>query len=120
MLFLLSALAGAAICVAIVLAFVTLPGRLEHSSENWPEIQRANFIASCVESCRKSPGVTSSRFELCDQSCKCAAAEGEKLLPGSELADLYLAQQKGSASAEQKEKLKRLQDAGLACARKFK
>jgi hypothetical protein len=118
--FLLSALAGAAICVAVVLAFVTLPGRPESSSGAWPATQRANFIEACVESCRKAPGVTPDRFSLCDQSCKCAADEGEKLLPGGELTEIYLAYQKGNASPEQGEKLRKLQDAGLACARKFK
>jgi len=127
MLVLLAALAGAAVCVAIALAVITLPdgrqapapGGSAAASGAWPESQRKNFIDACVDSCRKAPGVTSARYPLCDQACKCAADEGERLVPGTELAAIYLAHQTGTASAEQKEKMQKLGDAGLACAMKF-
>lgn len=119
-LLLLSAVAGVAICAAIVLAFVTVPARVGGPTGAWSETERTEFIRSCVDSCRKSPGVTPDRFPLCDDSCKCAADEGEKLLPARELTQIYTAYQNGTASPEQREKLKTLQDASLVCARKFR
>ena len=119
----LSAVAGGAVFVAIALAVLPLQDDPKASAppppSHWPADQRASFIENCVKSCRNTPGATAAAYPLCDQVCGCAADEGEKFVTVSELAMIVLAQKIGMASSEQKEKMQRLKDASLACARKL-
>jgi hypothetical protein len=81
----------------------------------WPASERQAFIASCVKSCRSSPGVTADRYPLCDQACKCSADEAEKLVTAEELVEIYKAMQGGTASKDQNDKVEKMKAAGIAC-----
>jgi hypothetical protein len=85
-------------------------------SDRWSEGQRAAFIDACVRSCRASPGVTPDRYPLCDQACKCGADEGEKIVTGQELVEIYKTMQSGKPTKEQNDKFERMKAAGIACA----
>ncbi len=82
----------------------------------WPPAERAAFMRSCIEECRKSPGVTEDKYPLCDRACACSADEGEKVMTVQELAATAEAISKGAASADQSAKMDRVKAAGLSCA----
>jgi hypothetical protein len=79
---------------------------------HWPPGERTAFIKSCVDKCRAAPGVTPERYPVCDRACACAADEGEKIMTVEEMIAVYK-----SGKAEQNEKLKRITQAGIACAK---
>ncbi len=79
---------------------------------HWPAGERTAFIKSCVDKCRASPGVTPDRYPVCDRACGCAADEGEKTMSVDEMIAIYK-----SGKADQNEKLKRITQAGIACAK---
>jgi len=112
-------LGGAAIVALIVGAIIWHRGqepRISEPADGWPEKERAAFIDSCVKSCRAAPGVTPDRYPLCDQACKCGADEGEKIVNGQELVEIYRAMQSGKPTKEQNDKLEKMKAAGVACA----
>jgi hypothetical protein len=65
----------------------------------WSSSDRADFIRSCVEECRKSPGVTEDKYPLCDRACTCGADEGERIMTAGELAAVARALSSGNATA---------------------
>lgn len=81
----------------------------------WPPSERAEFMRSCVEECRKSPGVTEDKYPLCDRACTCGADEGEKIMTSQELGQTAQAISSGSASAAQLAKMERVKAAGMRC-----
>jgi hypothetical protein len=85
-------------------------------SGRWPPQERTAFVDACVQKCRAAPGVTPDRYPLCDQACKCGADEGEKIVSGQELGEIYRAMQSGKATKEQNDKIERMKAAGIACA----
>jgi hypothetical protein len=129
----LSALVGGAVLVAIALAVLPLQDstvapqarqapqtpQVPQSPNHWSESERATFIEACAKSCRNSAGATATGQALCERVCACSADEGEKFLTVNELAAIVLAEKVGMASSDQKEKMQKLKDAGLACARKL-
>ena len=111
---LISALAaGAALLVALGVWLVVTGDSKDGS---WPPSERAGFMRSCIEECRKSPGVTEDKYPLCDQACACSADEGEKVMTVRELGLAAQAISGGNASAEQAAKMERMKAAGLSCA----
>jgi hypothetical protein len=115
---LVSLLGGIAVLVAIVLVAIPRQGGKDAAPGRWTESERTSFIESCVKSCRNSPGVTPDRYPLCDKACTCTADEGEKIIGSAELVAIYLGDKTGLASDDQKAKLQKLKDIGLACAKK--
>jgi hypothetical protein len=120
----LSALVGGAVLVAIALAVLplrdsTVAPHAPQPPNHWSESERATFIDACAKSCRNSAGATAAGQALCERVCSCSADEGEKFLTVNELAAIVLAEKVGMASSDQKEKMQKLKDAGLACARKL-
>jgi hypothetical protein len=108
----------AGLAIAGLLAAVTLAVHLMkpgQSSARWPEAQRSSFIDACNKNCRSAPGVTPDRYPLCDKACLCAVEEGEKVLSGEDLTQIYLAQTGGKPTEEQKEKVRKLTRISLAC-----
>jgi hypothetical protein len=118
---LLAIFAGSAAITLIAAVAITLLRGQEAApsdpSGRWPAPERAAFIDACVQKCRAAPGVTPDRYPLCDQACKCAADEAEKVVPGQELGEIYRAMQGGKATPEQNDKIERMKAAGIACAR---
>jgi hypothetical protein len=120
----LSALVGGAVLMAIALAVLPLRDSTEapqapQPPTHWSESERVTFIEACAKSCRNSAGATATGQALCERVCACSADEGEKFLTVNELAAIVLAEKVGMASRNQKEKMQKLKDAGLACARKL-
>jgi hypothetical protein len=107
-------LGGVAVLVLAAVWFVMAGDHKDGTS--WPPSARKSFIASCVEKCRASPGVTEARYPLCDSACACAADEGEKIMTGDELGAAALAISAGTASAEQTDKMNRIKAVAMACA----
>lgn len=83
----------------------------------WPEAVRSAFIENCVKTCRLSPAMDSSRYPLCDTACTCSAGEAEKLMTVEDLQGIYTAQQGGSMTPVQNDKMNKLKEAGEMCAR---
>jgi hypothetical protein len=111
-------LGGIAVVVLVVGAIILHREQVPQAPEpagRWPEKERAAFIDSCVKTCRAAPGVTPDRYPLCDQACKCGADEGEKIVSGEELVEIYRALQSGKPTKEQNEKLEKMKAAGIAC-----
>ena len=106
--------AGASLLVAIGVWLVMAGDRKDGTS--WPASERAAFMRSCVEECRKSPGVTEDKYPLCDRACACSADEGEKVMSVQELGLTAQSISSGSASAEQTAKMERVKAAGMRCA----
>ena len=107
-------LGGAAILIAVAVWLVMASDRKDGTS--WPPSDRAAFMRSCVEECRKSPGVTEDKYPLCDRACACSADEAEKSMSVQELGSTAQAISGGSASAEQLAKMEKMKAAGLSCA----
>jgi hypothetical protein len=105
---------GAAALVAVAVWFA-MPGS-RSGETGWPPSERAAFMRSCVEQCRKSPGVTEDKYPLCDKACTCSADEGEKIMTTAELGVVAQAISSGNASEEQTAKMDRLKAAGMSCA----
>ena len=106
--------AGGALLVVIGVWLVTASDRKDGTS--WPPSDRAAFMRSCVEECRKSPGVTEDKYPLCDRACACSADEAERGMSVQELGSTAQAISGGSASAEQLAKMEKVKAAGLRCA----
>ena len=107
-------LGGAALLIAVAVWLVLPSDRKDGTS--WPPSERAAFMRSCIEECRKSPGVTEDKYPLCDRACACSADEGEKVMSVQELGLTATSISSGSASAEQTAKMERVKAAGLSCA----
>ena len=99
-----------------VTVWLVLPSDRKDGGTSWPPSERAAFMRSCVEECRKSPGVTEDKYPLCDRACTCSADEGEKVMSVQELWSTATSISSGSASAEQTAKMERVKAAGLSCA----
>ncbi len=110
----LIAMVGGVAVVAAALWFTMVRDRTDLGG--WPPSQRAEFMHSCVEECRKSPGVTEYKYPLCDRACTCGADEGEKIMTVQELGLTAQAIASGSASTEQLAKMDRVKAAGMRCA----
>jgi|SRR5471030_5744 hypothetical protein len=108
-------LGGAAILIAVAV-WLVMPSDRKDGGTSWPPSERAAFMRSCIEECRKSPGVTEDKYPLCDRACACSADEGEKVMSVQELGLTALSISSGSASAEQTAKMERVKAAGLSCA----
>jgi hypothetical protein len=104
------------LAVLVLVAVWLMMADAPNGSTSWPPAARKSFIASCVEKCRASPGVTEARYPLCDSACACAADEGEKIMTGDELGAAALAISGGTASAEQNDKMNRIKAVAMACA----
>lgn len=109
------ALAGFIAAVATAAYFIEPQ---QQPSGHWPKEHRDAFIAQCTKKCKASPGVTPDRYALCDKACSCGADEAEKIMTPAELAEFYLAQKAGLVSNAQKEKIKRVAQASVDCARR--
>ena len=107
--------AGASLLVAIGV-WLVMAGDRKDGGTSWPPSERAAFMRSCVEECRKSPGVTEDKYPLCDRACACSADEGEKVMSVQELGRTAQSISGGSASAEQIAKMERVKAAGMRCA----
>lgn len=107
-------LAGLAVLALAAIWFVM--GRDQQAAIGWPPSERAAFMGNCIEQCRASPGMTESRYPICDSACTCAADEGEKIMTVQELASAAQAIGSGNPSAEQTAKMDRLKAAGMRCA----
>jgi hypothetical protein len=107
-------LGGVALLVAVAGWWFIAAG---HSNDgaSWSSSDRAGFIRSCIEECRKSPGVTEDKYPLCDRACTCGADEGEKIMTAGELAAVAQALASGKATAEQSAKMDRIKAAGMSC-----
>jgi hypothetical protein len=105
--------AGAALLVVIGVWLVMSGNRKEGT---WPPSERAAFMRSCVEECRKSPGVTEDKYPLCDRACTCSADEGEKVMTAQEMGRTAQSISSGSASPEQIAKMDKVKAAGVSCA----
>jgi hypothetical protein len=110
---LIAALLGGAAVLAAAAWLVIAGDRNEGTS--WAASDRTAFMTSCVEQCRKAPGVTEAQYPRCDTACACAADEGEKTMTARELGSAALAISSGTASDEQKKKMDRVTAAGLSC-----
>ncbi|MEI6202922.1 MAG: hypothetical protein WCP68_13310 [Enhydrobacter sp.] len=113
--FIAALLGGAALLIAITV-WLVLPGDRKDGGASWPPAERAAFMRSCVEECRKSPGVTEDKYPLCDRACACSADEGEKVMSVQELGSTATSIAGGSASPEQIAKMERVKAAGMRCA----
>jgi hypothetical protein len=112
----LAAIIGGVVVIALITGVaITLQRGQEQEPPatpgHWPANERTAFINSCVDKCRASSGVTPAHYPLCDHACDCAADQAEKTLTIADLVTIY----HGNATAEQKEKLKQVEAAGLAC-----
>lgn len=107
-------LAGAALLIAVAV-WLVMPGDRKDGGMSWPPSERAAFMRSCVEECRKSPGVTEDKYPLCDRACTCSADEGEKVMTVQELGQTATSISGGSASPEQIAKMDRVKAAGMRC-----
>jgi hypothetical protein len=112
--FIAALLGGLAVLASVAVWFVMV--RHHQDGTSWPPSERAAFMRSCVEQCRTAPGVTESRYPLCDSACTCAADEGEKIMTVQELASAAQAISSGNPSAEQAARMDRLKAAGMRCA----
>src|SRR5471030_1889746 len=108
-------LGGAAILIAVAV-WLVMPSDGKDGGTSWPPSERAAFMRSCVEECRKSPGVTEDKYPLFDRACTCSADEGEKVMSVQELWSTATSISSGSASVEQTAKMERVKAAGLSCA----
>jgi hypothetical protein len=113
---LIAALLGGVALLAVVAIWLLMPAAQTPEEKGWPPSERAGFMSSCIQECRKSPGVTEDKYPLCDQACGCAADEGEKIMTARELETTAAAISGGNASAEQTAKMDRLKAAGAKCA----
>ena len=111
---LIAALAAGAVLLVGIGIWLVMTG--DRTDGTWPPSERAAFMRSCVEECRKSPGVTEDKYPLCDRACTCSADEGEKIMTVRELGATAQAISSGSASAEQIAKMDRVKAAGMSCA----
>jgi hypothetical protein len=111
----LAAIIGGVVVVALIAGVSITLQRGEEKPPatpgHWPANERTAFINSCVEKCRAAPGVTPAHYPVCDHACNCAADQAEKTLTIDELVTIY----RGNATAEQKDKLKKVEEAGLTC-----
>ena len=112
---LIAALLGGVALLIAVAVWLVMPGDRKDET-SWPPAERAAFMRSCVEECRKSPGVTEDKYPLCDRACTCGADEGEKIMTVQELGLTAQAIAGGGASAEQIAKMERVKAAGMRCA----
>jgi hypothetical protein len=108
-----SLVAGAALLVVLGVWLVMAGGGKDGGA--WPPSERAAFIRSCVEECRKSPGVTADKYPLCDRACACSADEGERIMTAQELGKTATSISNGTASPEQLAKMDRVKAAGMHC-----
>ena len=111
---LIAALLAGTVVLIVIAVWLVMPGDRQDAT-SWPASERAAFMRSCIEECRKSPGVTSDKYSLCDRACTCSADEGEKVMSVRELGLTAQALSSGSASAEQTEKMDRVKAAGMRC-----
>jgi hypothetical protein len=100
------------IAVVSIAAYFIEP---KQSSDHWPKEHRNAFIEACNKKCKASPGVTPDRYALCDKGCLCSADEAEKIMTSAELVQYYLAEKAGLVSSEQKKKVQKIGEAGVAC-----
>ena len=111
----IAALLGGAVLLIAVTVWLVLPSDRKDGGTSWPPSERAAFMRSCVEECRKSPGVTEDKYPLCDRACTCSADEGEKVMSVQELWSTATSISSGSASVEQTAKMERVKAAGMRC-----
>jgi hypothetical protein len=113
----LAAIIGGVVVVALIAGVaITLQRGAEQEPAtpgHWRASDRTAFINSCVEKCRASPGVTPAKYPACDRACSCAADEGEKIMSFTEL----VAIERDNGTAAQNEKVKRMTQAALDCAK---
>src|SRR5258708_5177894 len=95
---LIAALLGGAVLLIAAAVWLVMPGDRKDGGTSWPPSERAAFLRSCVEECRKSPGVTEDKYPLCDRTCACSADEGEKVMSVQELRSTAQSISSGSAS----------------------
>jgi hypothetical protein len=112
---LIAALLGGAVLLIAAAVWLVMPGDRKDGGTSWPPSERAAFLRSCVEECRKSPGVTEDKYPLCDRACACSADEGEKVMSVQELMSTAQSISSGSGSAEQTAKMDRVKAAGMSC-----
>lgn len=112
---LIAALLGGVALLVAVAAWWFVAADHRKDGESWSSSDRADFIRSCVEECRKSPGVTEDKYPLCDRACACGADEGERIMTAKELAAVAQAITSGKATPEQSAKMDSVKAAGMRC-----